>query len=528
MQRNFSQLKDRHFDVLICGGGIYGAWTAYDAALRGMKVAIVDQGDWACGTSSASSKLIHGGLRYLESLDFKLVRKTLAERQMLLKAAPHRVWPLRFGVPVYRDSRIGSFRLKIGLMLYDRLAGDVDGGQRYRRYARLDFAERFSCLDSDGLIEGFSYLDAQTDDARFVLELIDGAQTLGAVCVNYCRVTELLERNGQLYGAAIRDEVSGETGTVYAQRIVNTTGRWATRLQSDSHRGRLSKGVHLLMPGTVKNEALLLTAKTDGRVFFIIPWYGRTLIGTTDSNYSGDIDHVTVDAEEVSYLLDEANRVLKAVNWTEHDIIGRYAGLRVLKPSNAASPSGVSRDWQLTVAKNGLLSSIGGKLTSAREDAAVIVDNLCRGLGIDAACGTFGKAFPWLPVGDYQQWTDAMINNAQALGIDSESAHWLLRRHGSRVSGIFDLCGQDAALAERITPALPFIVADLLFCARQEMVVHLDDLLRRRLPLLILWKMTAAELRGLADIAAGIFGWDEVTMNNEINRCMQGWPDRRT
>ena len=189
MQRDFSQIKNQHFDVLICGGGIYGAWTAYDAALRGLKVAIVDQGDWACATSSASSKLIHGGLRYLESLDFKLVRKTLAERQMLLKTAPHRVWPLRFGVPVYKDSRLGSFRLNIGLSLYDFLAGSVPKDQHYRRYTRTDFAERFPCLDSAGLKAGYTYLDAQTDDARFVLELIDGAQAIGAVCLNYCKVT---------------------------------------------------------------------------------------------------------------------------------------------------------------------------------------------------------------------------------------------------------------------------------------------------------------------------------------------------
>ena len=176
MLRDFSKIKDRHFDVLICGGGIYGAWTAYDAALRGLKVAIVDQGDWACATSSASSKLIHGGLRYLESLDFKLVRKTLAERQMLLKTAPHRVWPLRFGIPVYKDSRLGSFRLNIGLSLYDFLADSVPKNQQYRRYPRNDFAGRFPCLDSTELQAGFTYLDAQTDDARFVLELIDGAQ----------------------------------------------------------------------------------------------------------------------------------------------------------------------------------------------------------------------------------------------------------------------------------------------------------------------------------------------------------------
>ena len=181
MQRDFSALKDRHFDVLVCGGGIYGAWTAYDAALRGLKVAVVDQGDWACATSSASSKLVHGGLRYLETLDFKLVRKTLSERQMLLQTAPHRIWPLRFGIPVYQYSRLGSFRLKVGLLLYDLLAANVPESQQHQYYAANDFAERFPVLDTAGLKCVFTYLDAQTDDARLVLELISGAQSAGAI-----------------------------------------------------------------------------------------------------------------------------------------------------------------------------------------------------------------------------------------------------------------------------------------------------------------------------------------------------------
>ena len=194
MKRDFSKLKlmDQPFDVLICGGGIYGAWTAYDAALRGLKVALVEQGDWACGTSSASSKLIHGGLRYLESLDFKLVKKALRERQMLLKAAPHRVWPLRFGIPVFTDSRLTSLRLKIGLTLYDYLAGTLTGSQAHRYFSRRVFAERFPCLNPASLKNGYTYLDAQTDDARFTLELIDGALSAGAVCVNYCQVNEFI------------------------------------------------------------------------------------------------------------------------------------------------------------------------------------------------------------------------------------------------------------------------------------------------------------------------------------------------
>ncbi|MDD5460905.1 MAG: glycerol-3-phosphate dehydrogenase/oxidase [Methylococcales bacterium] len=523
MQRDFSKVKDQRFDVLICGGGVYGAWTAYDAALRGLKVAVVDQGDWACATSSASSKLIHGGLRYLEMLNFKLVRKSLAERQMLFKAAPHRVWPLRFGVPVYNHSRIGSFRLSIGLMIYDWLAGTVPRDQHHRRLTPTEFAERFPCLDNTGLKAGYTYLDAQTDDARFVLELINGAQTAGAVCLNYCKVIGFVEVNGQLCGAEIYDNVSGETTMVHAAQLVNCTGQWSSDPHSKTQYGRLTKGVHLIMPGILEDEALLLTTKTDGRVFFIIPWYGLTLLGTTDNDYSGDIDHVTVEAEDINYLLTEANHILKTVNWTEQDIIGRFAGLRVLKPSASASPSNINRDWELITSDNGLLSSIGGKFTSAREDAASIVDILCKNLGCNESCQTTGKSFPWSPVEDYQQWSDAALSEAISLGIDDESAHWLLRRHGSQVSAIFELIEQDAELAKRIMPSLPFIMADLIFCAKHEMVVHLEDLLRRRLPLLILAKVTPDELQRLAETAAKVLNWNEDTMNREVELCMQKW-----
>ncbi|MDD5578784.1 MAG: glycerol-3-phosphate dehydrogenase/oxidase [Methylobacter sp.] len=523
MQRDFSQLRNQHFDVLICGGGIYGAWTAYDAALRGLKVAIVEQGDWACATSSASTKLIHGGLRYLESFNLKLVRKTLAERRMLLKSAPHRVWPLRFGVPVYKHSRIGSFRLKIGLSLYDLLAGIVQKDQAYHRYSLSNFIERFPFLKPEHLIEGFTYFDAQTDDARLVLELIDGARTNGAVCLNYCKVTRFLENSGQVCGAEIRDEATGATAKTHASQIVNTTGQWSATLQNENLPYRLSKGVHLIMPGILKAEALLLTAETDGRVFFLIPWYGRTLLGTTDTDYDGNIDQVSVNAGDTRYLLTEANRVLKAVNWTEQDVIGCYAGLRVLKASTEASPSSISRDWELHLSKNGLLSSIGGKLTSARQDAEVIVDTLCKNLSIKAPCRTFGKPFPWLPEQDYKEWMETTLKIARSLGIDNLSAQWLLRRHGNRVGGIFRLCEQNPESVKRIMPALPFIMADLVFCAQHEMVVHLEDLLRRRLPLLILAKMTTDELKRLAGIAAEALDWDENTMNNEFDLCTQKW-----
>ena len=521
MQRDFGQLKNQKFDLLVCGGGIYGAWTAYDAALRGLKVALVDKGDWACSTSSASSKLIHGGLRYLETLDFKLVKKSLAERRMLLQVAPHRVWPLRFGIPLYKSSRLGWFRLKIGLALYDCLASKVPKKQKHQDLSKIDFIKHFKHLNPIGLAGGFTYFDAQTDDARFVLELVDGACSAGAACVNYCEVTELVENNGKISGAVLHDHTNGETVQIETSQVVDTSGRWSSLLHDGKDGYRLTKGIHLVMPKILMGEALLLTAKTDGRVFFIIPWYGLTLLGTTDTHYSGDIDNVPVSDEDINYLLSESNQVLSGVNWTEQDIIGKFAGIRVLQPSRQDNPSNLSRDWTLKVSQNGLLSSLGGKFTSAREDAAILVDTVCERFGNHSGCQTSNKAFPWLSGFNYQSLIDTSLSLAIQLGIDKDNALWLVKRYGSGVSAIFQLCEENPDLAQAIRPELPFIMAELVFCARREMVVHLDDLLRRRIPLLILANITPEELAYLAKITAKSLSWDARRIDAEISRCLQ-------
>lgn len=518
MKRDFSSLLDRPFDLLVCGGGIYGAWTAYDAALRGLHVAIVEQGDWASATSSASSKLIHGGLRYLESFDFKLVKKALTERRMLLENAPHRVWPLRFGVPVYEDSRIGTLQLKAGLALYDFLAGGISPDMAHRHFGSQAFAGHFPALNTGGLKGGFTYADAQTDDARLVLELIDGAMAAGAACVNYCKLTGVFEENGQACGATIQDQLGNTHGKILARQIVYATGQWTTASEERSQWCRLTKGIHLIMPAALGEEALLLTARSDGRVFFMIPWYGLTLIGTTDTDYRGDTGHVEVEATDIAYLLAEANHYLKTP-WNEQDIIGSFAGLRVLKQNDNSSPSAVSRDWELKTSNNGAHYSIGGKITSAREDAGCIVDAVCAQLGLDAPCQTKGKLFPWAPQGNYSTWSAAASAQASRLGIDPESAKWLIRRHGKRVTDIFRSIEDDSHLAERVMPELPFIHADLLWSACNEMAVHLDDLLRRRMPLLILARLTESDLRRLANAVAPTLGWDEAALNKEIAAC---------
>ena len=522
MQRSRGPHKDQQFDLLVCGGGIYGAWTAYDAALRGLKVMIVDQGDWASGTSSASSKLIHGGLRYLETMDFNVVKKSLTERQRLINSAPYRVWPLRFGVPVNRSSRLGSLRLTIGLSIYDFLAGTFHSQQNYQRFDAKSFLDHFPSLDSTGLKCGYTYLDAQTDDARLVLEIIDGASVAGASCLNYCQLTKILEENGAVNGAVLNDKITGEIYTIKVSAVVKTTGQWASASYPEKKWCRLSKGVHLILPNVLDDEALLLTARSDGRVFFIIPWYGKTLLGTTDTDFEGDINNVTVEKEDIDYLLNEANLAL-TTQWTEKDIQGQFAGLRVLQPSSKSSPSDVTREWELKSQYSGLFYSIGGKLTSSREDAAQIVDVICNYQQKNMSCKTDVMPFPWMPEGDFKEWSAQMTEKALGLGIDRESTRWLLRRHGKRVAEIFKNIEQDQQLAERITTTVPLICADLMFCLKHEMVFHLEDLLRRRIPLFILYRMTEAELKQFSETCAKTLLWDQTIIDTEVESCKQKW-----
>lgn len=526
MIRDFASLQNRHFDLLVCGGGVYGAWTAYDAALRGLKVVIVEQGDWANATSSASSKLIHGGLRYLETYDFKLVSKSLKERKMLLHTAPHRVWPLRFGVPIYTHQRMSRLQLKLGLALYDFLAGDTDPEMRHSYLNQSQFTEHFPLLNEHALKGGFTYTDAQTDDARLVLELIAGAMEAGASCINYCRLLSLLETNGKAHGAIIRDQLTRTEQKISAQQIVFTTGQWLAKDAQSREWCRLSKGIHLVMPAALKDEALLLTAQPDGRVFFMIPWYGLTLLGTTDTDFKGNPEQVTIDDSDITYLLAAANDYLKTP-WTRTDILGYFAGVRVLRqntqPSSPGSPSAISRDWELKSTLNGVHYAIGGKITSSRQDAAHIVDTVCSQLGISMPCATQGRWLPWAPQENFPAWFSCMQNQAARLGIDAESARWLLHRHGTRTPEIYRRIETKADLAQRIIPSLPFIYADLMHCADAEMVIHLDDLLRRRLPLLILARLTQNELRQIALRVASTMNWDDARTHQEVEHCHRQW-----
>lgn len=524
MERRSAGLDGQHFDLLVCGGGIYGAWTAYDAALRGLNVIILEKGDWASATSSGSSKLIHGGLRYLQTMQFALVRKSLREREMFFKVAPHRVQPLRFGIPSYPANPVGRLQLGAGLWLYDMLAGIQTASTRHGRYSKDNFCKRYPCLTANDLHGGFDYVDGQTDDARFVLEIIDGALSHGATGLNYCEVTKLKKDSHNHYcGAEINDRILDKHHTISASATVCASGQWTEQLiKSSKNYYRLSKGIHLILPNIGLQHALLLFARSDGRVFFIIPWYGVTLLGTTDDDYRGDIDKVQITKSEIKYLLNAANDYLTPSRWRETDILGQYAGVRVLKNNAGSSSYRLSRDWELLEPIDGLLLSVGGKFSSARQDAATIVDRVCERLSITPPCQT-DRAFPWTPESKFEQWKSWIRSLGVNLRIDSEALKILIFRHGKGVEAVFSLIENEKPLSERIFPELPFIYADLLHCAKLEMVIHLEDLIRRRMPLLLCHPMSKPDLHRIADKVASTLNWDQSRIEREVSLVAEQW-----
>jgi glycerol-3-phosphate dehydrogenase len=525
VKRDFDGLSGGPFDLLVVGGGIYGAWIAYDAALRGLSVALVERTDWAAGTSSASSKLIHGGLRYLEHLHLGLVRRSLAERRRLAHLAPHRVHPLRFLVPVYRGDRVGPLRLEAGLWLYDRLAGTgqpVAPHDSLRRGALLD---RYGFLAAPDLKAGFSYGDCGTDDARFTLEIVAGALGAGAACVNRAEVVALIRENGRTAGAQVLDRETGATVEVRAAVTVNAAGPWAGRLRgldpAASGLTRLVKGVHLVMPPLPTSEALLLTARRDGRVFFAIPWYGATVLGTTDSDFTGRPGDVAVERDDVEYLLTEAGRTLAGMGWTESDIRGRFAGVRALHNGHQARPTDVTREWSLEAPDPGLLMPVGGKFTSARAEASLTVQRAMETMDRrPGPCPTKRRPFPWRPEGPFEAWREEAAAEGEAHGLDRETAALCACRYGASVGGLHELLAETPDLARRLVPELPFCRGEVVHAARAEMARDLTDALRRRIPLVLLSPPERAVAGEAAALLGAELGWSPERREKEVDRFL--------
>jgi len=517
-----SPLAREQFDVLVIGGGIYGAWTAYDAALRGLRVALVERDDWGSGTSQASSKLIHGGLRYLEHLELGLVRKALHERRALARLAGHRVHRLRLVLPVRGRSLLHRLKLRCGLWLYDLLAGR---GQRSLRHESLrpdQAAARYPFLARQHLTGAFVFGDCRTDDARLTLDVVLAARKAGAVTHNHAAVERLLlDDRGQVHGAVVRDRVAVE---VQADCVINTTGPFLDQLcpPADGHGSlRLTKGVHLVLPPLPTQDGILSIA-ADGRVFFVLPWYGRTLLGTTDTDYHGDPAAATVELADVEYLLAAANRVLDT-DWTEADVLGSFAGLRALQNTAAGSPGSITREWDLELRRPGLLCSIGGKLTTARVEAARLVDAACTQIGRAELCGrrpTDVTPLPMAPMAADVSTFETLCAEVAAAGSDlplpPDAAGLLAERYGTSYTAIHDLVRSDPTLGKPLLPGLPFCRAEVLHAARAEMARTLEDVLRRRVPILVLDRVPQEVLADAADLVAEELGWSAERRAQEV------------
>ena len=514
MRRDFARL-DATFDLLVVGGGVYGAWIAYDAALRGLSVALVEREDWAAGTSSASTKLIHGGLRYLEHGEVGLVAKALRERGRLMRLAPHRVRAQRFLLPLYRGMRPGRLPLAAGLRAYDLLAGARPDVAAHRAFASSELLARAPFLCADDLRGGFAYSDAAEDDARFTLELVAGALAAGACAVNHAEAVELLRAGGRVVGARVRDALSGATAELRASVVVDATGAWAARTSALALPVRHTKGVHLALPPLPHDDAFLLRAPRDGRVFFLIPWYGATLVGTTDTDWNGDPASVRPEPADVAYLLDAVAATCPGLGWGEGDVRASFAGLRTLRGA-AGSPSSVSREWELLAPEPGLLLPLGGKFTSARVEAGHTVDRVQALRGRAAGvCPTLHRRFPWTPA-NWPGWSANRQRAGIVAGLDATTAATATRRYGRQVDRLHALLRARPELARRVLPETPFCLAETLLAVRDEMALTLRDVLRRRVPVLTVARPTAAALAEIAALVGAELGWDAARQAEQV------------
>ncbi len=387
-------MASEEFDLLVIGGGIHGAGVARDAAMRGLKVALVEKGDFASGTSSKSSKLIHGGLRYLEHFEFGLVRESCRERGILLRIAPHLVKPLPFLIPIYAGDPRPPWMVRIGLTMYGAMGGARSAGQN-RVLSAAEAVQLEPVLQADSLRGAAQYWDCQENDARFCLANIVDAAEHGAACTNYVEATGFVSRSGQLVSARVRDVIANASFEIRAKSFVNAGGPWVERIAGTDPTApgiplRPTKGIHIVTRRLTQSHALLLQTRRDRRVFFVLP-YGanHSLVGTTDTDFPGDADRVEAKCRDIEYLLESVNDALPSLKLTEPDVLSTFAGLRPLLKQEGRAPSDVTRRHNLSVSPGGLISIIGGKYTTYRAVAEEVVNLVSQRVsGRHAPCRT--------------------------------------------------------------------------------------------------------------------------------------------
>jgi glycerol-3-phosphate dehydrogenase len=524
-------LQEDEFDIVVIGGGITGAGVALDAATRGYSVALVERSDFSSGTSSRSSKLVHGGLRYLQNFDLGLVREALLERGLLTTLAPHLVKPLPLVVPSFGGKRPDRV-LGTGLHLYDRMSREL------RRNAQVDWnPDKHRIIEGDEVLElipaleskeptaGYLFYDCQTDDSRLVLTVLGEAERFGAIAANRLEVLSLMhDDSGWACGVRVQDRVGDAEFEIRAGTVVNATGVWADRISPDEFyeaeevpRIRPSRGTHV----TLAHDRIpmrgggAIAPAGKGRTIFILPWLGRTLIGTTDVDYEGGLDHIPPSDDDVDYLLGAANEFF-GTDLGRADLTGAYAGVRPLISTGDPKKSvDISRRAELYETSSGMLTITGGKLTTFRRMAKQVVDRLVERDGRDAPCRTheiplgMGTAVDELPVVD---------------GVGDDSRAQLVNRYGYFAHEVLKIAGETPELRERIVPDLADLMAEVVVAARFEQAQSLGDvfLRRTRLGLLAAPSVSNGEVpRRVARVLGAELGWDDARIDTEVSRWQE-------
>jgi glycerol-3-phosphate dehydrogenase len=524
----FGRLAGTEFDVLVIGGGITGAGTALDAASRGLRVALVEAQDLASGTSSRSSKLIHGGLRYLEQLDFKLVSEALRERDLLIsRIAPHLVRPVSFLYPLHRKLVERPY-VGAGLVLYDAM-NVTRKRVPFHRHMSAQGARRLApALKASALAGALLYYDAQTDDARFTLTVARTAAAHGAVIATRASAVGLLRDSGggHVTGARVRDTESGREVAVTARRVIVCAGVW-TNLVHDlagvraGYQVRMSKGVHIVVPYEAIRSDTGIILRTEKSVLFIIPWGQRWIVGTTDTDWSGDRGDPTADGADVDYRLSQANRVLARPR-TKDDVIGVYAGLRPLVAADENAPTTkLSREHVIDQPVPGLVSIAGGKFTTYRAMARDVVD---------------------AALADYDRWVPASVTDqlpligaeglaaataeagrlAEDYGLSRDAVEHLLDRYGTLAEDVLEVTRADPSLAGPLLDGYPYLKAEVVYAVTHEAALHTGDVLTRRLRLFFeAPEGGAAAAATVASVMGELLGWDAATKAAEAESYLR-------
>ncbi|MFC9649298.1 MULTISPECIES: glycerol-3-phosphate dehydrogenase/oxidase [unclassified Streptomyces] len=521
-------MAERELDVLVVGAGVVGAGTALDAVTRGLSTGLVEARDWASGTSSRSSKLIHGGLRYLEMLDFALVREALKERGLLLeKLAPHLVKPVPFLYPL-RHKGWERLYAGSGVALYDAMSvssGHGRGLPVHRHLSRRNALRVAPCLKKDALVGALQYYDAQMDDARYVATLVRTAATYGAHVASRARVIGFLREGERVVGARVRDvESAGREGAgeyeIRAKQVVNATGVWTDDTQAlIAERGqfhvRASKGIHLVVPKDRIHSSTGLILRTEKSVLFVIPWGRHWIVGTTDTDWDLDKAHPAASSADIDYLLEHVNSVLHTP-LSRDDVQGVYAGLRPLLAGESDATSKLSREHTVAHPVPGMVVVAGGKYTTYRVMAKDAVDEAVHGLDQRVAeCVT--EDVPLLGAEGYHALWNARARMAARTGIHVARVEHLLNRYGTLVEELLELIAADPGLGQPLAAADDYLRAEIVYAASHEGARHLDDVLTRRTRISIeTFDRGTRSARECAELMAPVLGWDKDRIEREV------------